>query len=426
MFSFLVNNFSQKGVCFPSPAPDNEQKRIFPLFIPFVGCGNRCVFCAQHLQTGQRESSIPRLLHEADEALTTMREKGAAPLELAFYGGTFTALSPHDLAACLAFGERWLRTGFITAVRCSTRPDALGLPVLASLAEHGVTTIELGIQSFSSPALALAQRGYTGQTAREGCAAVLSAGFRLGIQLMPGMPGVTPAIAAADLHDSLDATPDFLRLYPCLVFKGTPLARLWEDGSFTPWNLGQTVEFLAQACRAAWQRQVPIIRMGVAQEQGMLPHILSGPYHPALGNMAKSLALALVVQEHWLQQTSRDNTGGEQHKGVVPGHPLPDHGIFTLPTPWAPPPATANSHTASHPANAAISTPVPPLPSADALPPTYIYAPRRAQGEFWGYQGSLSPFYARMGITPASTVFWHHPFFFLAQEPLPPGIVGMP
>lgn len=410
MFSFFANNFSHRGVCFSPPAPEHEHRRIFPLFIPFLGCGNRCVFCAQHLQTGQRESSITRLLHEADAALAAMREKGAAPLELAFYGGTFTALPSRDLAACLSFGERWLQTGFITGLRCSTRPDALDPAALAALAGSGVTTIELGIQSFFSPALALACRGYTGEAAREGCAAVRGAGFRLGIQLMPGMPGVSAEIAMADLAQALDASPDFLRLYPCLVFRGTPLARQWEEGAFTPWNLGQTVEFLARACRAAWQRQVPVIRMGVAQEQGLTPHILSGPWHPALGNMAKSLALALTVQEHW--HALADGSNGEGHgEATMAGLPLPDHGIFALP--GAPP-----AQTQEYPAAEQSCT--------TEQKSLYLYAPRRAQGELWGYQGVLAPFYARMGITPATTVFWEHPFFFLAGEPLPPGIVSAP
>ena len=82
-----------------------------------------------------------------------------------------------------------LERGKIRSVRCSTRPDCITPAILQQLAAAGVTTVELGIQSFAAPALEAAQRGYSPQVALEAAKAVTASTMRLGIQLMPGMPG---------------------------------------------------------------------------------------------------------------------------------------------------------------------------------------------------------------------------------------------
>ena len=68
--------------------------RILPVFLPFAGCPARCVFCAQDRQTGVgNEGGVDRAL---ERAAATLEEISACPppggVELAFYGGTFTAL----------------------------------------------------------------------------------------------------------------------------------------------------------------------------------------------------------------------------------------------------------------------------------------------------------------------------------------------
>ena len=142
---------------------------VFSVFIPFFGCPRRCVFCSQHDQTGQQASPLDEILARAAADLHARRAQGRPPVELAFYGGTFTALAPRDLDACLDMADSLRRDGCITRFRCSTRPDRLDAALLARLRRHGCRTVELGIQSFSDTALQASERHYSGRQATEAC-----------------------------------------------------------------------------------------------------------------------------------------------------------------------------------------------------------------------------------------------------------------
>lgn len=354
--------------------------RILPIFLPFAGCPTRCVFCAQDVQTGQHGGvhSIARTLAQAEARLehearrleaaaasgdrqprdhpapatgrgAPARYASPSPLEIAFYGGTFTLLPEAERAECLKLAARWRQRGVVCRVRCSTRPDAVTARGLATLRAAGMDCVELGVQSFDDAALAAASRGYAGSVARAACAMVAGAGLELGVQLMPGMPGVTPEVFRADVHTALlpdadEAAPlvAFLRFYPCLVLRGTPLAERWRAGNYAPWPLDATVDALADGLLAAWARGVAVVRMGLSPEDGLDDAVLAGPVHPALGQLAKAEAMRRHVAAHL---------------ALLPG------------------------------------------------PPTRLGVPRRLRGLLWGHANGLVDAYAAMGITRAM-VHW--------------------
>ena len=260
----------------------------------------RCVFCAQHMQTGHREGqALAPLLAAARANLETLAaQAGTASLpELAYYGGTFTALPEDELGACLDFAREARQHGLIGEWRCSTRPDCISAQVLKRLAGAGCATVELGVQSFATVALHTARRGYDGGRAEQACKAVRGAGLRLGVQLLPGMPGTTPDIFLDDVSRALALGAQLLRFYPCLVLEGTGLAAMWREGAFVPWELGTTVMALSHGWLMAHQAGVPVIRMGLAPEPGLADGVLAGPVHPALGDMVLGRALLALVRE---------------------------------------------------------------------------------------------------------------------------------
>ncbi len=276
--------------------------RILPVFLPFAGCPARCVFCAQDRQTGVgNESGVERAL---ERAASVLEKIAACPppggVELAFYGGTFTALSAARREAALELFARYRAKGSVTRGRCSTRPDALnaaeGGSVLDRLTEAGLDLVELGVQSFNDGALAQARRGYDGRAAEAGCRAVAAAGLALGIQLLPGMPGVTPDVFLADVDRALAVRPACLRFYPCLVPEGTELAALWRAGRYAPWSSEETVKTLGEGLRRAWAAEVPVVRLAVAPEAAFDASLLAGPRHPALGAQIQAEALLQTVR----------------------------------------------------------------------------------------------------------------------------------
>lgn len=341
--------FEKKAVnayVFPSPEPPRERTRIVPVFLPFSGCPRRCVFCAQETQTGATAGrSIFPVLAETRESLHKQNVRTAPPAELAFYGGTFTLLPSADFQACLAFAREQKSAGHISGFRCSTRPDAVTPGILNRLKESGCRTVELGVQSFSDTALHLSGRGYSAETARRACSLVREAGLGLGIQLMPGMPGVDTATALEDCRTAAACAPDAVRLYPCLVVEGTELARWWKEKRYAPWDLDTAVEMLAEACLLFRAHSIPIIRMGVAEEPGLAEAVLAGPRHPGIGGMARALALYRYIAQH-------------AHAYAA---------------------AVGKSGTAP-------------------LAGTTLSIPRRFQGELWGQKHALEPLYRQLGL----------------------------
>ena len=286
-------------VHFNTGARQHRADRIIPVFLPFLGCPCHCVYCAQDKQTGEDASENVRdILEKACAATSEMPPcRAGENRELAFYGGTFTALPSVDRTSCLDFLSRLRREGRITRARCSTRPDALAPKVLKELLQNGVDLVELGIQSFDDDALALSRRGYSGRDAEEGCRKVHEAGLSRGVQLLPGMPGSTPEVFLADVRKALSLSPSCLRFYPCLVPEGTVLARWYREGRYVPWTIEETVKTLGEALRLAWQADVSVIRLSVAPEPAFDAALLAGPRHPALGALIQAEALLLSAED---------------------------------------------------------------------------------------------------------------------------------
>ena len=297
----------------PWPVGGAAGPPVFPIFLPFQGCPVRCVFCAQDVQTGLLPFSDPvaavrAALTSASAALAERAARGLPPVEPAFYGGTFTALPKAALAACLRWAGKARERGWATGFRCSTRPDRVDATGLALLREAGCRTVELGVQSFADHALAAARRGYTGAMAQTGCALVRQAGLQLTVQLLPGMPGHSPADFAADVACSLAAGAQALRFYPCLGLRGTGLAELWRSGRYRPWPLDATLTALAVGWLRAREAGVAVIRMGLAPEPGLDAAVLDGPRHAALGARVQGRALLLAVRRA-LEATCRAEAG---------------------------------------------------------------------------------------------------------------------
>ncbi|WP_461208524.1 elongator complex protein 3 [Desulfocurvus sp. DL9XJH121] len=300
--------------------------------MPFAGCVARCTFCNQHAVTGRGPESLDVELAALAKAL----EEDSRVMELAFFGGTFTALPLPWMDRFLELAEAHRARGTVSRVRCSTRPDALGPEVLERLRARGLDMVELGIQSFDDRALAAVRRGYGGQAAREGCLRVRGAGFALGVQLMPGLPGQDRAAFERDVETAIGLEPECVRLYPCMVLRDTALARDWERGAYAPWPLEQTVQAVGWALERFWAAGVAVIRVGLPAEPGLAEHVLAGPAHPALGQLARSEALFLHLRGRLeaLDAAPRGLAAPQRWRSDVLGHArsmLPRYAALGLP-----------------------------------------------------------------------------------------------
>jgi histone acetyltransferase (RNA polymerase elongator complex component) len=210
--------------------------------------------------------------------------------ELAFYGGSFTLLAESEQESWLELGARLLVAGRIATLRVSTRPDAVTAPIARRLAAAGVTTVELGCQSFDSGVLRRAGRGHDAAAAAQALPLLRAAGIAVGIHLMPGLPGADAGEALASLTTALALQPDFLRIHPTIVLRGTVLAKLYEAGEYTPLSLSAAVQLGARMLCRARAANVPVIRFGLMANENLDSGaaVVAGPYHPAFGQLVRS------------------------------------------------------------------------------------------------------------------------------------------
>ncbi len=219
----------------------------------------------------------------------TTRDTGE-PIQVAFYGGSFTALPLETQTRYLDSVRPFILTGQVRNIRLSTRPDYISDRILSHLKQYQVTVVELGAQSMDDDVLARSYRGHTAADTCKAAALLRKRGFTIGLQLMPGLPGDSAEIFKKTVADVIDLRPDFVRLYPALVIRGTPLEKLYADGEYTPLTLDQAVSLCGYAYQEFQRAGIAVIRMGLQpteelQEPGM---ILAGPFHPAFRQLVES------------------------------------------------------------------------------------------------------------------------------------------
>ncbi len=258
--------------------------KIYPVFIPHAGCPHRCLFCAQDRTTGQQ--SLPEASEVEVWLETALPQRGAG--EIAFYGGTFTLLPLVLQNRYLAMAGRFVAEGRVAGIRLSTRPDALDGQSIERLQAAGVTTVEIGCQSFNSSVLNTSGRGHTAIDCISAIQRCRRAGLQVGVQLMPGLPGGDAAEALLSLRRALELKPNFVRIYPTLVIDGTALAQLWKAGGFSPWTLDKAVEVCADMLHLCRLADIPVIRIGLQDDTPLQANLLAGPYHPAFGQLVRS------------------------------------------------------------------------------------------------------------------------------------------
>lgn len=218
--------------------------------------------------------------------------------EVAYYGGSFTALPLETQNDLLKPASELLHSGVVSSIRISTRPDYINQEILANLKASGVTTIELGAQSLDDVVLKCAHRGHTYQHVREAVKQIKKASMLCGLQLMVGLPGETWTRLLLSAQRALNLRPDFFRLYPTIVIDGTPLAELFNRGAYSPLTLREAVIRCAYLkLLFEYQSEIRIIRTGL-QASDFLEQpgtIVAGPYHPSFGEMVDSYIFYLML-----------------------------------------------------------------------------------------------------------------------------------
>lgn len=264
---------------------------IYPIFLPHLGCPHLCIYCNQHAVTstaGNIPDPIREARHRMEAYARDVRANGKRG-ELAFYGSTFTALPVPILRWIMNMAQPLVQAGLFSGIRFSTRPDALEEEVLTVLSEYPVTTVEIGVQSLSDIVLTATGRGYLVEDVLRTAERVKRQGWRLGLQLMVGLPEDTRTRFLGSVRSCIQVQPDFMRIYPTLVFAGTQLADWFSTGRYRPLSLDEAIDWVVPAYEYLSSAGIPVIRMGLHADPALEKPdvILAGPHHPAFGYLVR-------------------------------------------------------------------------------------------------------------------------------------------
>ena len=131
------------------------------LFVPHVGCPQQCSFCDQRAITGGAQPPEPWQVWQTAQAAASHLGRQVKDTEIAFFGGSFTAIPRGQMLSLLAPAKEAVERFGFRGLRCSTRPDAIDGEVLSLLKAYHMVTVELGAQSMDGEVLRRNRRGHS-------------------------------------------------------------------------------------------------------------------------------------------------------------------------------------------------------------------------------------------------------------------------
>ena len=269
----------------------SARAQILPVFVPHLGCPHACVFCNQRRISGAQSPAKPEDVKNLTARSAAFLPRGEKR-QLAFYGGSFTAIPETEQEALLRAAKEALDCGEIDAIRLSTRPDAIDDTVLERLRRYGVGTVELGAQSMDDGVLCLSGRGHTAADVERAARLVKAAGFELVLQMMTGLPGSTDDKDVETARRLIKLKPDGARVYPTVIVRDTPLCDMWARGAYREHTVEDAVRVCARIVPLFEAAGIPIIRLGLNPTEELSGGAaVAGAYHPALGELVKSRIL---------------------------------------------------------------------------------------------------------------------------------------
>lgn len=258
------------------------------LFVTHYGCPHMCSFCDQNAITGV----TARLTREnVDSAVCTALDSGKTDpksSEIAFFGGSFTAIDTDYMKSLLEWAYVYVSRGLFKGIRISTRPDYIDNNILDILKSYGVTAVELGAQSMDDTVLFLNERGHTADDVRHAAGLISAQGFELGLQMMTGLYGSSEEKDIFTANELISLCPATVRIYPTVVLKGTRLCELFLEKKYNPPGVDETVDLCAKLLKMFNDENISVIRLGLHSGGDVEENFVAGAYHPALRELVES------------------------------------------------------------------------------------------------------------------------------------------
>jgi oxygen-independent coproporphyrinogen III oxidase len=198
--------------------------------VPF--CAHRCGYCDFAIAVGQ-DDQVELYLDALGQELATLGRP--QPVDTLFLGGgTPTYLSARQLDRLLHDVTHWLPPRRGHEFTIEGNPGTLDADKVAALAEHGVTRVSLGAQSFHLHLLRVLERDHAPADVPRAIAYVRERIAEVSLDLIFGVPGQSFDNWRADLDAALALGPDHVSTYGLTYEKGTPLWKQRQRGEVRP------------------------------------------------------------------------------------------------------------------------------------------------------------------------------------------------
>lgn len=261
------------------------KKGNISIFVPHQGCPCQCSFCNQKTITGK--TSAPTA-DDVKSAVETALKRKNFEYEIAFFGGSFTAIDREYMTELLDAAYPYVKNGQVNGIRISTRPDCIDGEILELLKKYRVTSIELGAQSMDDNVLEANRRGHTSGDVENASALIKKYGFELGLQMMTGLYKDTVEGAIKTAEKIIALSPDTVRIYPTVVLKNTYLAELYKAEKYNPPDAFASAELCAKLVPMFENAGIKIIRLGLHSSEDIKKNMLAGGFHDSFGELVKS------------------------------------------------------------------------------------------------------------------------------------------
>lgn len=277
-----------------------NKHNIIPIFVPHVGCPHDCVFCNQKKITGvSTDMTKDEVDNTIKSYLKTIPETNKT-LEVAFYGGSFTAIDRTVQEEFLMIANSYKLSGHIDKIRLSTRPDCIDRDKLQMLKEYGVDTIELGVQSLDQSVLDASNRGHSIGDVYEAVELIKEFDFTLGLQMMLGLPKDTKEKSISTAKKLISLKPELVRIYPTLIVADTYLQELYEKNQYTPLSLEEAVDISSILLMMFERENINVIRVGLQPTENICSEsgeVVAGPFHSSFRQLVESRIYKIVLDE---------------------------------------------------------------------------------------------------------------------------------
>lgn len=243
---------------------NKEEQYTIPIFIPHRGCKNECVFCNQRKISGVTSDVTAK---DVDQIISNRLKEFSMghtkKVEVAFFGGSFTGIPLANQIRYLRIANKYVKSGEVSSIRISTRPDYISASILKVLKRYHVETIELGVQSMVDDVLNESRRGHTKLDVIRASKLIRLFGFHLGHQIMVGLPNSNLEKELITITNVLKQKPTELRIYPVYVIKPSELYDMYKLGKYVPLSLEDAIYRCHKIINRCQETDVKIIRLGL-------------------------------------------------------------------------------------------------------------------------------------------------------------------